>query len=241
VQHDEFCDAIRREGHVLATAAGAAGVDAPVPSCPEWSVGDLLAHIGRIHRWITAIAHRGPDAPESHWSQAEPPPPAERVEWFATGVDPLADALSSAGPNVEVWSWTDDHSTGFWGRRMANETAIHRWDAQLAAGATDPIERDLAADGVDEYLMLLQHWRGADALRDLAGTIHFHCTDGDGEWLLRLADGAHVTREHAKGDVAARGSASDLYLLVSGRVPIDTVEVFGDDALLRAFLERARW
>lgn len=239
--HDEYCEAIRREGRALAAAARIAGVEAPVPSCPEWSVADLLSHIGRIHRWIALIVRERREAFEDHWSQAEPPPPGERVEWFAAGVDLLADALLEAGPAVEVWSWTDDPSTGFWARRQANETAVHRWDAELAAGAPAPLERTLAVDGIDEYLMLLPQWRGVDALRDLTGTLHLHCTDGEGEWLVRLDHGVEVTREHAKGDVAARGAASDLMLLVSGRVDPSAVDVFGNAELLQTFVARARW
>ena len=53
-------------------------------------------------------------------------------------------------------------------------------------------------------------------------TLHFHRTDGDGEWLVRLTpDGPEVERAHAKGDVAVRGSASDLLLARAGRVGLD--------------------
>jgi uncharacterized protein (TIGR03083 family) len=181
------------------------------------------------------------DSSQDHWSQSEPPAAGERVEWFAAGVDPLADTLLAAGPAVEVWTWTDDHTSGFWARRQANETAVHRWDAQLAAGTPAPLERELAVDGIDEYLMMLPQWRGVDALRELTGTVHLHCTDGEGEWLVQLDQGVTITREHAKGDVAARGAASDLMLLVSGRVDPSAVEVFGDAELLQTFVERARW
>jgi hypothetical protein len=62
-------------------------------------------------------------------------------------------------------------------------------------------------------------------------TLHLHCTDRDGEWLLRRTDGGlEVTREHAKGDVALRASASDLYLVVLGRTPAAEPDVFGDPA-----------
>src|SRR5215469_3181220 len=46
---------------------------------------------------------------------------------------------------------------GFWIRRMAHETLVHRADAQLAAGAApEPlIEAEVAADAIDEWLMLL--------------------------------------------------------------------------------------
>jgi uncharacterized protein (TIGR03083 family) len=237
----EYCEAIRREGAALAAAARDAGVDARVPSCPEWTIADLLGHVGRIHRWVTAIVEQRPGATEHHWSESEPPAVEERIEWFAGGVDPLADALAAADPETEVWTWTDDRTVGFWARRQANETAVHRWDAELAAGHPEPIAGDLAVDGIDERLAILPSWRGVDQLRSLRGTIHLHCTDADGEWLLRFDDGIEVTHEHAKGDVAVRGPASDLLLVLYGRAEPSTLELFGDAALFEDFLTRSRW
>jgi predicted lipid carrier protein YhbT len=72
--------------------------------------------------------------------------------------------------------------------------------------------------------------------------LHFHSTDGDGEWLARLgAEGLVVTREHAKGDVAVRGVASDLLLFLYGRVGTERLEVFGDAALLARWRELVTW
>ena len=65
--------------------------------------------------------------------------------------------------------------------------------------------------------------------------MHLHCTDADGEWLLRFdPDGFTFTREHAKGDVAVRGPASDLMLYLVGRGPLDALEVHGDAGVLDA-------
>jgi uncharacterized protein (TIGR03083 family) len=242
MEHDEYATAIRREGHALTGAATRAGVDAAVPSCPRWNVGDLLGHVGRIHRWVTNVITSGPDAPSAHWSANDPPPNDEVLSWFGDGVDPLADALVGAGPKVEVWSWTPDHSTGFWARRMANETAVHRYDSELAGGPAAPVTRPLSVDGIDEFFDLLPFWRGAENVRGNGETLHFHCTDGDGEWLARLdPNGLVLTREHAKGDVAARGTASDLMLFLYGRVPASDLEVFGDAELLARWRELVRW
>ena len=72
--------------------------------------------------------------------------------------------------------------------------------------------------------------------------MHLHCTDGDGEWLLRLTpDGLEVEAIHAKGDVAVRGTASDLLLVMMRRRPPDAVEVLGDRAVLDGFLDQARF
>jgi len=72
-------------------------------------------------------------------------------------------------------------------------------------------------------------------------SMHLHCTDTEGEWMIRFtADGAVTTREHAKGDVAVRGTASDLYLLLWNRVSAERFEIFGDASLLRRFAEHVR-
>ncbi len=242
MDHVRRVDALRREGHALAHAAERAGVDATVPSCPEWTVADLLAHVGRIHRWVTRIVTDRSADRGAHWSESAPPPRDELVEWFRAGVDPLGDALAAAGPGVEVWTWTNDRTTGFWARRQAVETAVHRYDAQLAAGTTERVDAPLAVDGIDELFALIPFWQWAGRVRGTGESLHFHCTDTEGEWLARLEpDGAVVTREHAKGDVAARGSASDLLLFLYGRVPVERLEVFGDASLLTRWRELVNW
>ncbi|MGH8977266.1 MAG: maleylpyruvate isomerase family mycothiol-dependent enzyme [Acidimicrobiia bacterium] len=242
MEHAQFVDAIRVESDALAQAARAAGVDATVRSCPEWQVHDLLGHIGRIQQWVTAIVRARPESPTENWRQHEPPSPETAIEWFAEGSTALADALADASPSDAVWTWTPDGNVGFWSRRMAHEVAVHRWDAQTAAGDPQPIDRVLAVDGIQEAFDLAPVRLAANPPRGTGETIHFHCTDGEGEWLLRLTpDGLVVTQEHAKGDVAARGSASDLLLMVWGRLGPDTVDVFGDAALLERFQELNRF
>ncbi|HUI47105.1 MAG TPA: maleylpyruvate isomerase family mycothiol-dependent enzyme [Acidimicrobiia bacterium] len=242
MNHGEYVDAIRRDGADLAVAAEQAGVGTVVPSCPLWTIADLLGHLGRIHRWVASLLAERAAERGAHWSESEPPPVGERIEWFAAGVPMLADALTDAGPDVEMWTWTSDRSSGFWARRQANETAVHRYDAQLAARAPQPVAHDLSVDGIDELFELVPFWPRADRVRGDGETLHFHCTDGTGEWLARLErDGLTVTREHAKGDVAARGTASDLLLFLYGRIPADRLEVFGDASLLARWRELVSW
>jgi uncharacterized protein (TIGR03083 family) len=243
VNHDEYCEALRREGHDLDAAARAAGLDANVPSCPEWTVTDLLGHVGRLHRYVArVVSERTPELRGEHWSEASPPPPAELFDWFAGGVDLVADVMLESGPDAPAWSWTPDKTSGFWARRQANETAVHRYDAQLAAGTPQPVERELAVDGIDEFFDLVPFWPHYDKVRGNGETMHLHCTDGEGEWLARVnADGLVVTREHAKGDVAARGSASDLLLFLYGRVGQDAFDVFGDAGVLTTWRATVNW
>jgi uncharacterized protein (TIGR03083 family) len=242
VKYDEYVDAIRADGAALAAAARVAGIDAAVPSCPEWKVADLVGHVGRLHRWVTRIVTERATERDGSPADVELPAPEARIDWFAAGVPLLADALAGAGPGVELWTWTNDHTTGFWARRQAHETAMHRIDAQLAAGTPQPVEHALAVDGIDELFDLIPFWPSADRVRGNGEKIHFHCTDGDGEWLAVLgADGLTVTREHAKGDVAARGTASDLLLFLYGRTAPDNLEIFGDASLLTRWRELVSW
>lgn len=245
MEHTEYIAAIEREGARLEHAARVAGVDASVPSCPGWTIADLLQHVGRLHRWVTEIVVDRVRDVERWWNDLEPPAPApELVDWFAEGYPALARALATAGPDETVWSWTPFTTTGFWARRQANELAVHRWDGEgaLGADAPAPIEADQAVDAIDEVLELLPYRRRAATIRGDGETIHLHATDAEGEWLVRLtADGASFTREHAKGDVAARGPASELLLVLLGRRPPAAVETFGDASLLERWQRDAAW
>jgi hypothetical protein len=98
----------------------------------------------------------------------------------------------------------------------------------------------LASDGIDEFVfVMLDNVREGE--RALSGSVHLHCTDVDGEWLIvPTSDGAlQVTREHAKGACALRGSAHDLLTALWRRVPMSAVEVIGDSAVAQQFLSRA--
>ncbi len=259
----DFADhvaAIRSEGAALGRAAAAAGLDAAVPGCPGWRVADLVGHVGRLHSWVAALVTERPDAEPDLFNDIVVPDGAGLLDWYDAGVEPLATALEAAGPAAEVWSWTDTHTAGFWARRQAHETAVHRWDAECAAdgaragvarsgsdsssdrAAVTPVGAALAVDGIDEAFDMAAFRSGTKDLRGTGESIHLHCTDGDGEWLVRLDEsGVTVTREHAKGDVAARGTASDLLLLLYNRIPADALDVFGDAALLARWQHDARF
>jgi uncharacterized protein (TIGR03083 family) len=228
----DYLGAIRGDAERLADAAEIAGPDAPVPSCPEWDVADLLGHVGTVHRWAAMSAQREPGGPfqRSRDAGIEVPPREERVPWLRKGATALVDTLASIDPETPAWTFAPPHTVGFWRRRQAHETAMHRVDAQLAAGAPAPIDGPLAADGIDELLSLVRTRSSAIGNGE---TVHLHCTDVEGEWLLRLgADGLDVTREHAKGDLAVRGPASALLCWSMGRGTDDELEVFGDASLL---------
>lgn len=114
---------------------------------------------------------------------------------------------------------------------------MHRVDAELAGGAASPIEGDLAADGIDEWLQLLSYRPGKPPPTGTGETIHLHCTDRPGEWLLRRTpEDLQIEPTHAKGDVAVRAPASDLLLVLLHRASPEAVEVLGARPVLDAFL-----
>jgi uncharacterized protein (TIGR03083 family) len=229
-----FVHAIERESRALRAAAERAP-GAEVASCPGWDMLDLVLHTGEAHHFWNQVVER---RLLSHDDASEPDMPEreDAVNWFSAGAEHLVESLSNADPHEPVWTWAQQKDVAFVARRMAHETAVHRWDAESAAGGPGPVEGELAADGVDEFLDI---WVPAqDRPFGRPGeSIHLHRTDGDGEWVLQFApNGASVARSHAKGSVAVRGSASDLLLLLWGRVGPEDVEIFGDDQVLGEFL-----
>ena len=153
----------------------------------------------------------------------------------------LDDVLTATDPATPVWTWSSEHDAAFVTRRMAQETAVHRYDAERAAGREHRLDSRLASDGVDEFLFHFLGWVGPDAV-PVDGSVHLHCTDVEGEWLVVAdTDGADVvTREHAKGDAAVRGPAHDLLMVLWRRQALDTVEVIGDRAVAERLIARTR-
>ena len=232
---DQYLAVIAREGAATSAAAAGVGLDADLPSCPDWDVADLIAHTGRVHRWVTEIVTTRATERVSRVGILAPTTD-DLVPWFDEGVRDLVETLRATDPAEPVWSWSSEQTVGFWRRRMAVETTIHRWDAESATGDPGPIDADLAADAIDEFLDVYLPSEEAP-LPPGGGSIHLHRTDGDGEWVLTLeADAVRIDRGHGHADVAVRGSAEELLLLLWRRITPDRVEVLGERSVLDRFL-----
>jgi uncharacterized protein (TIGR03083 family) len=235
VQYLEF---LRADGEALAAAAADAP-DAAIPTCEEWDMTALVVHAGGVHHWVERIVTTR--ATEYIKRDTAPPPGFDAtLAWYDKGLQSLLSALAATDPDEMVWNWRDRRAAraAFWFRRMAQETAIHRWDAQNAAGDRHPVAADLAVDGIDEYLSFVGPWLAREPIEGLHGSLHLHATDTAGEWSIDLRpDGLDLAREHRKSDAAIRAPASDLYLFLLNRVTADgpSFQCFGDDAIVASW------
>jgi uncharacterized protein (TIGR03083 family) len=242
VESASYLEHLHHDGDALAAAAAAAPA-AEVPSCPGWQMTDLVAHAGGVHAWVEQIVST---KAQRYVARTIDPPEdmAALVAWYRDGLHSLLAAFGATGPEEHVWNWRDrgPGPAQFWFRRMAQETAIHRWDAQNAAspGGASAIASDLALDGIDEYLSFVRAWLAHQPVPGLHGSLHLHATDGEGEWTLDLRpEGFDEIREHRKSDTAIRGAASDLYLWMLNRIPADhpRLQRFGGDDVVKAWAE----
>lgn len=202
---------------------------AAVPSCPGWDRTALLAHVAGVHAWVRAQLAIG-TGERVRLSAVERPPEGDALpDWYERGAAALVDALAAMDVSATWPTWAGPQPGTFFARRMAVETALHRWDAD--GSSVDP---DLAVDGIDEHLELFAPRIPGERFAAAPATIHLHATDADGEWLIALAaEGIRFEHGHAKGDVAVRGTAGDLLLWVWNRVPVDDrFQAFGDHAPL---------
>ncbi|UQI46544.1 maleylpyruvate isomerase family mycothiol-dependent enzyme [Streptomyces sp. HU2014] len=230
--------------------AADAGGSPLVPSCPGWSVADLVVHLGSVHRAVAHIVTRRLDGPpdpsdlsylglpaDTHdWPLPENAPhqgpvPASLSDWFAAGAGALESVLGDRAPDAWAWTWSAERTVGFWRRVQAVEASVHRWDAERALGSARPLEADFAADAVGHNFELFvparRTWKSVPA--GAGERFGFRRTDGPGEWTVSF-DGDDVRTAGGAGprDVEVAGTASDLLLFLWQRIPAERLDVTGD-------------
>ncbi|CAL9609482.1 maleylpyruvate isomerase family mycothiol-dependent enzyme [Streptomyces sp. enrichment culture] len=257
--HDRYCDEIGRQTDRLrAAVTSGADLATTVPTCPDWSLEDLVRHVGRALRWTELIVRTRAEAElpvDDAPGAAGPSTPGDAAAldaWLAESAETVAGALREAGPDGPAWSWFEVHTAGFWARRMTHELVVHAADAELAAHLPlSPVPADVAADAIDEWLGTFQYAQrvlpgAADELHIPGAAIHLHATDTpaepNAEWLIELPDeGITWRRGHGKATVTLRGPLTDVLLAFYRRLPPDTpgLEVLGDRKLLELWLDKA--
>lgn len=235
---DALLDALAREGATYTAAIERGDLDAIVPSCPEWSVRDLVRHTSGVNRWAMRVITERATAPIAEDLETVAggwPDDGDLGPWFRAGNALLVDALRSAPDDMECWAFLRAPSAkAFWARRQLHETAIHRVDAELASGDVSSIPVDHAVDGIDELLSGFVPRRSSRLKPETPSTIAVQPTDADDAWLVSAGpDGATTQRTPSSdADVTVRGPAADLYLLLWNRRDLAGLDVTGDDSLL---------
>ncbi len=223
------------DGGAALTGAGREAPDAPVPSCPGWTVRTVVKHLGLVHQWAAGVLRDYPTERPPFPSAPQGMGPDDLAAWADAQRAALLDAIARSDGDRPVWAFGAARPAAFWWRRQAVETAVHAWDGSAAAGTPWEVPAEAGVAGVEEAL----EWHVGRAFADApptwgeGRTVHLHRTDGDGEWLLTIGDPPTVAHGHAKGDLAVRGPAGQLLLWVWGRPA--GVELFGDTALAEAW------
>jgi uncharacterized protein (TIGR03083 family) len=228
----DYLDADYRRLREVATGVP----DAPVPSCPGWTMTDLVKHVAEVYVDKTRIMRTGV---EQQW----PPELAggSPLDALEVAYRELAGELAARKPDEPALTWyLPEQKAGFWMRRMAQETVIHRVDAELAAGAElAPIPDDLAVDGIDEVLVCFLSFAShgwpqmfADHLAGRDGAA-VSIEAGAGRWSVALAEsGVDVSTGVTGGAATVSGSPAEVLLWAWRRAGDETVRRAGDLALI---------
>lgn len=230
---ERYAQRVEQDSLRLAQVARATGLEAAVPSCPPWRMGELLRHLGHVQRWASRYVLEGvremlPEEPEVEMVRHGPPDP-ELAGWLERGARRLAEALRRAPADLQCWTFLPAPSPLlFWARRQAHEAVIHRVDGELVQGAAAPLPADFAADGCEELLRGFA-WRHRRLLKSPEPiSARIEATDSGDSWSVRAGpDGLALDEGTGAVDGIIRGTASDLYLLTWNRLGPEAVEVRG--------------
>ncbi|MGW3352918.1 maleylpyruvate isomerase family mycothiol-dependent enzyme [Nonomuraea rubra] len=250
-----YVKAVVEQTRTLAEWVDGKNATAPVPTCPKWTLADLVDHVGGTQRMVAMLVGERMSEPSRAYAGYVPGPAdsGQWRDWLAEGAAEAKRAFDSADDDTPVW----DPSGGaagvpFWSRRLFGEACVHRADAAAALGLPYELAPELAVAATEDWLATMTsrgYWENrpdfAAAMRGNGQTLHFHATDAPGEWVARREpDQVVLERAHTKADVAVRGPAAELLLVLSRRRPLgaaSALEVLGDRALFQLWIEHMDW
>jgi uncharacterized protein (TIGR03083 family) len=236
LSYPEYVSHLDADAHLLAAAASR-GLDADVPGCPGWTVRDLVIHTAEVHVQKADIVERGL---VDEWPpHSTLPGGTDPLDWYRAGADRLFRVLAVADPAAVAKTWAHEQTVGFWIRRMAQETVVHRIDAEQAHGYESAIDPDLAADGVAELfdVFITGYPTWGDHTADDAVV---RVMAGDRSWTVRLGrfTGSKGGKDYdlpttmledgAEPHTVISGAPDRVLLWMWGRAPLEDVTVDGD-------------
>lgn len=214
---------IAAQGSLLADAAARAGWDAAVPPCPDWTVRDLVTHVGGVHRWAAEIVRDGLSGEQAAevGSVGVGPADPQLLDWYRDSNAVLVEALQAAPASLDCYAFLPAPSPlAFWARRQAHETAIHRVDAESVSGRASALAADFAQDGIDEMASGFARRRRRF---EREGSLVLAATDGPSWRAVFEAERVTLTPGDASADATVTGTSSDLYLWLWNRPSAATV------------------
>ncbi|CAL9354075.1 maleylpyruvate isomerase family mycothiol-dependent enzyme [Streptomyces sp. enrichment culture] len=249
--HSAYCDAVADHTASLVAAVRDADPATPVPTCPGWTLTDLVRHLGEVCRWMDhLVSTRATARVEPGAVPLDlPGDPAAHPAWLARSADAVLGTLRAADPDTPMWSYGADPHARFYARRLCFETAVHLADAELALGAEPHVEQGTAADGIEEFLENLPYYAWvAEPIAQLGrdgAALRLRAADTGAVWTLTLGDGGFgwTTSGTGPAAVTVEAGCGELLLLLYGRYGAGDgrFTVSGDRALLDAWLAATRF
>jgi uncharacterized protein (TIGR03083 family) len=252
MENSRYMECLSSDYADLRDAAASAELTAPVPCCPGWTMADLVFHVGEVYLEKATSVRTGQSPQE--W-----PPPGLAEEaplaLLARAYGELIVELSTRDPGSPTPTWYEpDQTVGFWIRRMAQETVIHRIDAEQAAGLpVTPVPDDLAIDGIDEVLRVFLSYASVNWPDEFSQMKGGHLAGEDGQETITITAGpdplaAWTLRPSPRGVLVADGAGDGPRVALEaapdpmlrwlwGRAGDDVLKVTGDPAWV-AYLRR---
>jgi uncharacterized protein (TIGR03083 family) len=230
--------------HIRANAAqmvdlASRDLDAAVPPCPGWDVREALTHTGEVYSHKVACMRTGRRPESSEWNHG-PREGEHLLEWFGTRTEELLAELGERGPGTPAYTWYEpQQNVGFWYRRMAQETAIHRVDVESAFDGVTPVDDALAVDGVDEVLDWFLSYQADEVGPDGPGRGTVAVRTREQLWRVTLTPNDVVLeRDRGPAEALVTGEPSELLLWLWGRRPQAAVTVEGDQSVIAGMRAR---
>ena len=238
---DELLSLVDDRSAALRTAAAAApSLEVRVPGCPDWTLDDLIYHLGTVQRfWAVVTRLAEPSAPPTAEQRGDMDPRGDLLEWSAASTALMLDALRAAGPDSPAWTWWAASgaplTAGAIARHQVQEAGVHAYDAQESIGKPEPLPAAVAVDGVAEFVSVGLASHGAWPHRP--ARVAFHATEGP-SWVVDLSPAGVQLDPAASGEAVTtvHGSASDLVLALYKRLPTADLRVDGDRGVLADLL-----
>jgi uncharacterized protein (TIGR03083 family) len=246
---DEYATALTGQNRMLGELLQDAEWSVPVPTCPGWTLLQLLRHVGRGDRWAAQIIADRADASLDPRLVREGKPPADvtgAIRWLSQSPLTLLAAVDAIGLGSEVSTFVGPRAAAWWVRRRLHEATIHRADAAIALGAPYQLPAELAADGISEWLERLadEQALGQPPALPAGASLELRATDHDlteSTWtVLGNPTGVQWTAGRpGSADLTLSGPATDLLLALVRRRPVEdtSISMQGATGLWRSWLD----